>query len=88
MSRRCAVRIPPKFGQPLNSRELECLNGLSRGLTVLGIAKELWLAPDTIKAHLCRMYVKLGVHNQHHAVAVGYRTRLLKIDCGDQASLC
>jgi two-component system, NarL family, nitrate/nitrite response regulator NarL len=61
----------------LSDRELEILNGLSRGLTAPAIARELDLSASTIKSYLQRVYEKLGVSDRAAAVAEGMRRGLI-----------
>jgi two-component system nitrate/nitrite response regulator NarL len=62
---------------PLSDRELEILDGLSRGLTAPAIARELDLSASTIKSYLQRVYEKLGVSDRAAAVAEGMRRQLI-----------
>ena len=62
---------------PLSDRELEILDGLSRGLTAPAIARELGLSASTIKSYLQRVYEKLGVSDRAAAVAEGMRRQLI-----------
>jgi two-component system nitrate/nitrite response regulator NarL len=61
----------------LSDRELEILDGLSRGLTAPAIARELDLSASTIKSYLQRVYEKLGVSDRAAAVAEGMRRGLI-----------
>lgn len=61
----------------LSDRELEILDGLSRGLTAPAIAEDLGLSVSTIKAALQRLYEKLGVSDRAAAVAEAMRRQLI-----------
>jgi two-component system nitrate/nitrite response regulator NarL len=61
----------------LSDRELEILDGLSRGLTAPAIARELGLSASTIKSYLQRLYEKLGVSDRAAAVGEGMRRGLI-----------
>jgi DNA-binding NarL/FixJ family response regulator len=61
----------------LTSRQLEVLEMLADGLHQNEIAARLVISPKTVGAHVEHIFVKLGVHSQAHAVARGYRDRLL-----------
>lgn len=61
----------------LTKRELEVLNGMSRGRSNAEIGRELFLSEDTIKTHARRLFRKLGAHDRAQAVAVGFRMGLL-----------
>lgn len=52
----------------LTERELAILRAVSRGLSNDEIAKELWVARQTVKFHLSNVYRKLGVRNRAEAV--------------------
>jgi DNA-binding NarL/FixJ family response regulator len=61
----------------LTERELHILTRMSQGTTNSGIARELFLSEDTIKAHAKLMFRKLGVHDRAAAVLQGFRHRLV-----------
>jgi DNA-binding CsgD family transcriptional regulator len=54
----------------LRPREAEVLLLASRGLRNTDIAQELRISPSTVKHHLERIYLKLGVHNRTEATAL------------------
>lgn len=51
----------------LTPRELEIMKALGRGLSNKAIAKELWIAEQTVKFHLVNIFRKLGVSNRTEA---------------------
>jgi two-component system, NarL family, nitrate/nitrite response regulator NarL len=51
----------------LTPRELEIVKALGRGLSNKAIAKELWIAEQTVKFHLVNIFRKLGVSNRTEA---------------------
>ena len=53
----------------LTPREREVLGCVARGLTNAQVARELWLAPSTVRKHLENVYAKLGVNTRTAAVA-------------------
>jgi len=55
--------------EPLTDREIEILNLLATGFTNPVIGSRLYLATNTVKAHLRNIYGKLGVNNRTQAVA-------------------
>ena len=61
----------------LSSREREVLSMIGQGHTVPAIAKELYLAPSTVKTHVQRVYEKLGVNGRGAAVAEAMRRGLM-----------
>jgi len=52
----------------LTARELEVLQGLSRGHPYKGIASELGISLGTVRTYIQRIYEKLHVHSQTEAV--------------------
>ncbi len=65
-------------GPSLSAREREVLRMIAAGLTVPTIAKQLFLAPSTVKTHVQRLYEKLGVGDRAAAVAEAMRRGLLE----------
>ncbi len=61
----------------LADRESQVLKAFARGLSIPQLAKELCLAPSTIKTYTQRLYEKLGVSDRAAAVAVGIRQGLV-----------
>jgi LuxR family maltose regulon positive regulatory protein len=60
---------PAGLIEPLSDRELEVLRIISEGKTNQEIARQLVVAPGTIKAHTASIYRKLDVANRTEAVA-------------------
>jgi two-component system nitrate/nitrite response regulator NarL len=54
------------------------LGMIAEGASIPTIAKELYLAPSTVKTHVQRLYEKLGVGDRAAAVAEAMRRRLLE----------
>ncbi len=65
----CAASYPAPLRAPLSPREGEVLTFLVAGLTTDAIAQQLFIAPNTVKVHLRRIYRKLAVTSRSHAVA-------------------
>jgi LuxR family maltose regulon positive regulatory protein len=55
--------------EPLSARELEVLQLMAQGKTNKEIARQLFVAPGTVKAHSASIYRKLDVANRTAAVA-------------------
>jgi two-component system, NarL family, nitrate/nitrite response regulator NarL len=53
----------------LSPREREVLRLIAAGSSIPAIAKELYLAPSTVKTHVQRLYEKLGAGDRAAAVA-------------------
>ena len=62
----------------LTERELTILGALARGLSNDEIAKEFWVAPQTVKFHLTNIYRKLGVANRTEATRYAYQQGLVR----------
>jgi LuxR family maltose regulon positive regulatory protein len=54
--------------EPLSDRELEVLRLLNSRLSVPEIARELTVAPSTVRTHVRVVYNKLGVHGRFEAI--------------------
>ena len=61
----------------LSPREREVLKMIAAGSSIPAMAKELFLAPSTVKTHVQRLYEKLGVSDRAAAVAEAMRRKLL-----------
>ncbi len=62
----------------LSPREREVLVLIAGGASIPAMAKELFLAPSTVKTHVQRLYEKLGVSDRAAAVAEAMRRKLLE----------
>jgi DNA-binding NarL/FixJ family response regulator len=64
----------------LTERELEVLKLVGAGLTSREISGRLLISHKTVENHKQRLFAKLGVQNQAHAVSVAMRTGLIRPD--------
>src|SRR5579872_7098998 len=62
----------------LTSRELAILTAIAQGKANAAIARELWVAPQTVKFHLTNIYRKLGVANRTEAARYAYQQGLVE----------
>ena len=62
----------------LTERELVIVRAVARGLSNEAIAKELWVAEQTVKFHLTNIYRKLGASNRTEAVRRAYELGLVE----------
>lgn len=53
-----------------SARELEVVQLIADGLTSEEIAKQLWISPETVKAHVKSVLRKTSAENRTHAVAI------------------
>lgn len=63
----------------LTPREREVLRHIAAGLTTQESAMLLDVSPKTVDNHKQRIFTKLGVQNQAHAVALGHRMGILQV---------
>lgn len=68
---------PVRSAVPLTARERDVLEHVSRGLTTAQIGRLLGISTKTIDNHKQRIYMKLEVQSQAHAVAVAVRMGLI-----------
>jgi LuxR family maltose regulon positive regulatory protein len=64
-----AAVAPPGMAEPLTGRELEVLRLLAAGSSNQEIARELFVALDTVKKHVTHVLGKLGAANRTEAAA-------------------
>jgi DNA-binding NarL/FixJ family response regulator len=62
----------------LTEREVVILRAVARGLSNEAIAKELWVAEQTVKFHLTNIYRKLEVSNRTEAARYAFEHGLLQ----------
>jgi DNA-binding NarL/FixJ family response regulator len=76
-----AARLVSRMRAPVvdapTGRELEVLAGVARGPTNAEIGRELYIGEATVKTHLLRVFVKLGVDDRTRAVMVAVEHGLL-----------
>ncbi len=68
---------PAEMAQ-LTPREREVLTLMARGLSNADVAVELFISEATVKTHLARVMMKLGVREKAQAVAAAYQTGLVQ----------
>ena len=67
----------PEGGKQLSERERQVLRMLAEGGSYTEIGAELYLSPDTVRAHAQRAMTKLGARTRTQAVAVAMRGAMI-----------
>ena len=75
-----AARLAEHYGdEPLTGREVEILRRLAGGNRNRDIAEKLFIAEETVKAHIKHIMAKLGATDRTQAVAIGVRRGIIEI---------
>lgn len=73
-----AAVIDLNGGPPLSAREMQVLVGMTQGRSNSEIGRDLMLSEETVKTHSRRLFRKLGAKGRSHAVAIAFRSGLVR----------
>ena len=73
-------RIKEHSNLNISSRELDVLKLIAHGKSNKEIASRLGIVEGTVKAHLARIFLKLGAADRAHAIAFAIKRGLITLD--------
>ncbi|MEX2592968.1 MAG: response regulator transcription factor [Anditalea sp.] len=71
------INLPADHDYHLSAREKQVLQLLVKGYSYKMIAAEMFIAIDTVRSHIKKIYEKLHVNSKSEAVAKAFRDRLV-----------
>jgi DNA-binding NarL/FixJ family response regulator len=77
---RLVQRVRGNEEENLSEREIEILRSVALGMNNRDVARALLISESTVKAHLIRIYDKLGVDDRTAAVTTAIRRGIIRLD--------
>lgn len=71
------INIPADYDYHLSDREKQVLQLLVKGYSYKMISAEMYIAMDTVRSHIKKVYEKLHVNSKSEAVAKAFRDRIV-----------
>ncbi len=77
---------PPAAFEELTPRELEVFRLIARGMSNAEVAQELIVSETTVKTHVARVLMKLGLRDRIQAVVLAYESGIIQPGAEDDSA--